>query len=488
MVVQPIFVAYLVKEIERRVRISSRLDCVYLICLLCYSYYRLKVLFDNKELVIIANDNKARRFSPYYRLNVLFDNKEFVVVARDNKNINSERAGSYASQVGGYKAFVPKPLPPNPPVQLSNEMLQLLSQADRALGRLDGASEILPNVDLFVAMYVSKEAVLSSQIEGTQASLIDVLAFEADAAVPENPQDIEEVVNYINALNYGLQRLNTLPLSLRLIREIHSLLLQGVRGANRQPGEFRTSQNWIGHHGGTIGTAKFVPPSPEDMDRALSKLEVFIHEEKTLPILLKVGLVHAQFETIHPFLDGNGRMGRLLITFILCYEDVLRKPLLYLSHFFKFHRLEYYNYLQKVRDEGDWESWLKFFLQGVNEVAQEATITARNIVQLRENHRNIIATHFSRSAGPAYQLLEYLYQRPIITVSGVAKVTDLSYANANRLVTKFQEHRLLRQMDKYHRNRRFIYSDYLAMFADEIEKNDGEKSSEREEDKTQFLN
>src|SRR6266487_4781629 len=488
MVVQPIFVAYLVKEIERRVRISSRLDCVYLICLLCYSYYRLKVLFDNKELVIIANDNKARRFSPYYRLNVLFDNKEFVVVARDNKNINSERAGSYASQVGGYKAFVPKPLPPNPPVQLSNEMLQLLSQADRALGRLDGASEILPNVDLFVAMYVSKEAVLSSQIEGTQASLIYVLAFEADAAVPENPQDIEEVVNYINALNYGLQRLNTLPLSLRLIREIHSLSLQGVRGANRQPGEFRTSQNWIGHHGGTIGTAKFVPPSPEDMDRALSKLEVFIHEEKTLPILLKVGLVHAQFETIHPFLDGNGRMGRLLITFILCYEDVLRKPLLYLSHFFKFHRLEYYNYLQKVRDEGDWESWLKFFLQGVNEVAQEATITARNIVQLRENHRNIIATHFSRSAGPAYQLLEYLYQRPIITVSGVAKVTDLSYANANRLVTKFQEHRLLRQMDKYHRNRRFIYSDYLAMFADEIEKNDGEKSSEREEDKTQFLN
>src|SRR6266496_2760311 len=244
MVDQPIFVAYLVKEIERRVRISSRLDCVYLICLLCYSYYRLKVLFDNKELVIIANDNKARRFSPYYRLNVLFDNKEFViiandnkarrfspyyrlnvlfdnkefviiandnkarrfspyyrlnvlfdnkefvVVARDNKNINSERAGSYASQVGGYKAFVPKPLPPNPPVQLSNEMLQLLSQADRALGRLDGASEILPNVDLFVAMYVSKEAVLSSQIEGTQASLIDVLAFEADAAVPENPQDI----------------------------------------------------------------------------------------------------------------------------------------------------------------------------------------------------------------------------------------------------------------------------------------------------------
>src|SRR6266536_59938 len=512
MVVQPIFVAYLVKEIERRVRISSRLDCVYLICLLCYSYYRLKVLFDNKELVIIANDNKARRFSPYYRLNVLFDNKEFViiandnkarrfspyyrlnvlfdnkefvVVARDNKNINSERAGSYASQVGGYKAFVPKPLPPNPPVQLSNEMLQLLSQADRELGRLDGASEILPNVDLFVAMYVSKEAVLSSQIEGTQASLIDVLAFEANAALPENPQDIEEVINYINALNYGLQRLNTLPLSLRLIREIHGLLLKEVRGADRRPGEFRTIQNWIGNPGGTIKSAKFVPPSPTDMNRALDNLESFVHTEKTIPILLRLGLVHAQFETIHPFLDGNGRMGRLLITFILCSEGILRKPLLYLSYFFKANRLEYYEYLQKIRDEGDWESWLKFFLRGVFEVAQEATTTARNIVQLRERHRNIIATHISNWSG-TYQLLEHLYQRPIITVNGAAEVTGLSYANANRLVNKFQEHGLLRKMDKYQRNRRFIYSEYLAMFDDTIPENEGKALSANEEEKTDF--
>jgi len=187
------------------------------------------------------------------------------VVTTSSRGTNFGRAGSYISQIGGYKAFVPKPLLPDPPVQLDSEMIRLLSQADRAVGRLDGASEILPNVDLFVAMYVSKEAVLSSQIEGTQASLIDVLAFEADAALPENPHDIEEVVNYIGALNYGLQRLNTLPLSLRLIREIHGFLLQGVRGANRNPGEFRTSQNWIGHEGGTIGTAKFVPPSPTDM-------------------------------------------------------------------------------------------------------------------------------------------------------------------------------------------------------------------------------
>jgi len=386
----------------------------------------------------------------------------------NNKGINQVRAGSYVRQIGGYKAFVPKPLPPESPIQLDSEMLQLLSQADRELGRLDGTSEILPNVDLFVAMYVNKEAVLSSQIEGTQASLIDVLAFEANAALPDNPQDIEEVINYIAALNYGLQRLATLPLSLRLIREIHGLLMQGVRGADRNPGEFRTSQNWIGHHGGTIETARFVPPSPVDMNRALDNLETFIHAEKTLPILLKVGLVHAQFETIHPFLDGNGRMGRLLITFILCHEGILRKPLLYLSHFFKVNRSQYYEHLQKIRDEGDWESWLKFFLRGVSEVAQEATATARKIVQLRENHRNIIATHLSRLGG-TNQLLEHLYQRPVITVNNAAKVTGLSYANANRLVTKFQEYGLLRQMDTYQRNRRFIYADYLAMFSDDEE-------------------
>ncbi len=385
----------------------------------------------------------------------------------DGKTMNMNRAGTYSNQIGGYKAFVPKPLPPDPPVQLDDEMIHLLVLAERALGRLDGASGILPNVDLFVAMYVNKEAVLSSQIEGTQASLIDVLAFEADAAVPENPQDIEEVVNYINALNFGLQRLETLPLSLRLIREIHALLLQGVRGANRNPGEFRTSQNWIGHVGGPIGTAKFVPPSPLEMNEALNKLEAFIHANSSLPILIKLGLIHAQFETIHPFLDGNGRIGRLLITFMLCYEGILHKPLLYLSYFFKAHRSEYYDHLQKVRDEGDWEAWLKFFLQGVNEVAQEATITAGDIVQLRETHRNIIATYMSRSAGHAYQLLEYLYKRPVITVNGVVDVTGLSYANANRLVSKFQEYHLLRQMDKYQRNRRFAYFSYLSLFVDE---------------------
>ena len=260
-----------------------------------------------------------------------------VVESRDSKTMRRDRAGVYTNQVGGYKAFISRSLPPDPAIQFDAEMIHLLIMAERALGRLDGASGILPNVDLFVAMYVNKEAVLSSQIEGTQASLIDVLAFEADAAMPENPQDIEEVINYINAVNFGLLRLDTLPLSLRLIREIHALLLQGVRGAERNPGEFRRTQNWIGHAGGSISAAKFVPPSPPEMHKALDMLEVFLHTEQSLPILIKLGLIHAQFETIHPFLDGNGRMGRLLITFILCHEGVLRKPLLYLSYFFKVH-------------------------------------------------------------------------------------------------------------------------------------------------------
>src|SRR5258708_34083608 len=203
--------------------------------------------------------------------------------ASDNQDINQGRAGNYVAQIGDYKAFSPKPLPPNPPIRMDDEMIQLLSQADREIGRLDGTSEILPNVELFVAMYVNKEAVLSSQIEGTQASLIDVLAFEAEAALPENPQDIEEVINYVNALNYGLQRLSTLPLSLRLIREIHDLLMQGVRGANRRPGEFRDSQNWIGYQGGQIETAQFVPPAPQDMHIALNNLETFIHSESNIP-------------------------------------------------------------------------------------------------------------------------------------------------------------------------------------------------------------
>lgn len=378
------------------------------------------------------------------------------------------RAGTYVQQIAGYRAFVPNPLPPKPPLHIDSEMLELLSQADIALGRLDGASELLPNADLFVAMYVRKEAVLSSQIEGTQASLVDVLAFEADAALPKNPQDIEEVVNYVAALNYGLERLASLPLSLRLIREIHERLMVGVRGAEKHPGQFRTSQNWIGGIGSTLATARFIPPAPSDMQAALGDLELFLHASKPLPKLLKIGLAHAQFETIHPFLDGNGRMGRLLITFYLCQQQVLRKPLLYLSHYFKAHQTEYYDHLQQVRDEGAWENWLQFFLQGVAEVAQQATTTARGIVQLREHHRTLVAENLARGAATGIKLLEHLYARPITTVKLVAERLGVTYAAANTLVGRFVELGILREMTQSERNRRFVYADYLAMFTDDV--------------------
>jgi Fic family protein len=391
----------------------------------------------------------------------------------------SNRAGSYILQPAGYRAFIPRPLPPNPPPHLDDEMLLLLSQADRALGRLDGTTEILPNPDLFVAMYVQKEAVLSSQIEGTQASLIDVLAFEADAAQPTNPQDIAEVVNYVAALNYGLDRLQKLPLSLRLMREIHERLLAGVRGAERRPGEFRAMQNWIGYEGSPIERATFVPPPVAEMQTALADIEAFLHSDLLLPPLIKVGLVHAQFETIHPFLDGNGRMGRLLITFILCQQQILQRPLLYLSNFFKTHKQEYYQLLQRIRDEGDWESWLKFFLRGVCEVAQEATENARKIVQMREQHRGIIMQHFKHSAGAGLKLLEHLYQRPIVTVKGATEITGQQYPNANNLIAKFQEHGILKEMTQQQRNRRFIYSEYVFILASE-EMHSQEQASNQE--------
>lgn len=252
--------------------------------------------------------------------------------------VHSTRAGQYVHQIEGYQAFIPSPLPPQPEILMDQEMWNLLSQADRALGRLDGATDALPNPDLFVFMYVRKEAVLSSQIEGTQASLMDVLEFESQALEPQNPQDIAEVVNYINAINHGLERLKDLPVSLRLIKEIHEKLMREVRGSERDPGEFRRSQNWIGTGGCSLKDATYVPPPPHEMLKSLDNLEKFLHSSQPMPTLIKVGLAHAQFETIHPFLDGNGRTGRLLITFLLCEQNILQRPLLYISYYFKKYR------------------------------------------------------------------------------------------------------------------------------------------------------
>src|SRR5580698_7957202 len=262
------------------------------------------------------------------------------------------RAGVYRRPPQGHRAFSPAPLPPDPPLRIDGALQALLSRADLALGRLAGSIETLPNPDLFVLMYVRKEAVLSSQIEGTQSSLADLLAAEAKVFDPAQPHDVAEVLNYVAAMNHGLARLASLPVSVRLIREIHAKLLEGVRGSHLTPGELRTSQNWIGPAGCTLRDATFVPPPPADLPGALGALEKFLHAEDALPLLITIGLAHAQFETIHPFLDGNGRVGRLLITFLLCEKQILDKPVLYLSHYFKRHRQSYYDHLQAIRDSG----------------------------------------------------------------------------------------------------------------------------------------
>lgn len=374
------------------------------------------------------------------------------------------RAGRYITQPTGYRAFMPAPLPPQPALALGGELQGLLSAADRALGRLDGSVLTLPNPDLFVFMYVRKEAVLSSQIEGTQSSLQDLLAAEAQLFEPSLPRDVDEVINYVRAMNHGLARLAELPVSVRLIREIHAELMRGVRGGRLQPGELRTSQNWIGPAGCTLNTATFVPPPHHAVPAALGNLETFLHAADELPPLVKIALAHAQFETIHPFLDGNGRVGRLLITFLLTERGVLHKPVLYLSHYFKQHRQAYYEHLQAVRDQGAWEAWLAFFLRGVIEVAGEAAETARRILQLREQHRSAITAQLGRAAGNGHKVLESLFDRPIVTVNDVQKMTGTTYAAANSLVSRLVKLGVLSEMTGYARNRRFRYAPYIALF------------------------
>jgi len=385
---------------------------------------------------------------------------------RASDGMKPHRAGRYIAQPTGYRAFFPTPLPPQPSVRLEGELQTLLSLADRALGRLDGSIQTLPNPDLFVFMYVRKEAVLSSQIEGTQSSLQDLLAAEAHILAPDRPRDVDEVVNYVAAMNYGLSRLQELPVSVRLIREIHERLLQGVRGMRLTPGELRVSQNWIGPAGCTLNEASYVPPPPHEVPLALGALETFLHADSELPQLIQIGLAHAQFETIHPFLDGNGRVGRLLITFLLCQREILLKPVLYLSHFFKQHRTEYYERLQAVRDGGDWEGWLGFFLRGVASVSREATETARRILALREDHRARVSAGLGRAAGNGHKVLEQLYQRPIVSVADVQALTTTTFTAANNLVSRLVELGVLVEATGYRRNRLFRYQAYIELFGE----------------------
>lgn len=372
------------------------------------------------------------------------------------------RTGKYINCLKGelaYKAFLPNLLP----FQIKNDtdMQNLLSKADLSLGRLDGIAETLPDLKFFIFMYLKKEAALSSQIEGTKATFTDLLKAEAKIEDEEIHRDVDEILNYIKAINYGLKRINSLPLSLRLIKELHKILLSGVRGEGKTPGEFRKSQNWIG--GATINTASFVPPPHNELSGLLDNFEKFLHDNSPIPTLIKIGLIHPQFEGIHPFLDGNGRIGRLLITFYLCQQKVLSKPLLYLSDFFKRHRQLYYDKLTAFHSKDDIEGWLKFFLTGIIETSENAVKTAKKIVKLRQNDLNKI-TAFPRSLEKGIKLLNVLYKTPVLKVSDVERITSLKNPNALVLVSKFVKADILKETTGRKRNRVFEYVNYIKLF------------------------
>ena len=379
---------------------------------------------------------------------------------------NKDRAGRFVTQPEGYSAFVPKPLPPDPLLTLDASLLSLLEGAVGELGRLDGVAKVIPDPDFFVSMYVRREAVLSSQIEGTQSTLEDLLELELEQKRSDPLSDVYELVNYVRAMNFGLERIATLPLSLRLIREIHRELLRDGRGSKATPGEFRRSQNWIGPSGASLKQATFVPPPVAEMKQALHDFEGFLHADSSYPTLIEVGLAHAQFETIHPFLDGNGRVGRLLNIFLLVHRGVLRQPLLYLSYFFKLHRTEYYDRLMAVRLAGDWEGWIRFFLRGVHQTAQEATETAERLFELREAHRSLVLENNLGQNG--LMLLSNLFQRPLVNIKLVASLLDSTFPTASRLVSAFEELGILVEITGQKRSRMFRYEPYLDLFADTI--------------------
>ncbi|KAB0458996.1 Fic family protein [Agrobacterium radiobacter] len=379
---------------------------------------------------------------------------------------SKNRLGRFVETVAAsetVRAFVPPPLPPEPAIDVLS-LLERLSLAERALGRLDGITMLLPRQELFLYMYVRKEAVLSSQIEGTQSTLSDLLRFETEAQAGQPVDDIREVSNYVDAMMYGLERLETLPMSLRLIREMHGKLLDSGRGGTKDPGEFRRSQNWIG--GTRPGNALFVPPPVTEMAGCLDAFERFMHDDQSrLPALIKAGLLHVQFETIHPFLDGNGRIGRLLVTLYLCMKSVLRKPLLYLSLYLKSHRREYYRLLQEVREHGNWEAWLEFFLTGVADTANQAFEAATQIVDLFKEDRERITMESDR-AGSALRIHELFQQNPFHTANQIVQVTGLSAPTVNAALADLERLGIVDEVTGRKRGRVFSYRRYLAILGE----------------------
>ena len=382
----------------------------------------------------------------------------------------AERAGKIiVQQTGpnGFSSFMPKKLPPDPAINYDDELIELLDKATGALGRLDGSTSVLPDPDLFLYMYVRKEALLSSQIEGTQASLTELIEYEDVGKHKSKPDDVKEVSNYVKAMDYSTERIKTLPLSLRLLREIHLKLLEGTRGGQKAPGKFRKTQNWIG--GTSPSNARFVPPPPQEVIPCMGDLELFLqNQENRIPSLIKAGLAHAQFETIHPFLDGNGRVGRLLITLILIHEKAMVKPLLYLSLYLKKYRDEYYERLNAVRKDGDWESWLKFYLNGVFEISVQAAEAAKSIIVLQTKDRNKVLK-LKKATNTALQLLDLLYKKPIVTVSTVCKELSLSAPAARSAVTNLESLAILKETTGKQRDREYLYEDYLNIILRGIE-------------------
>jgi Fic family protein len=375
-------------------------------------------------------------------------------------------SGSYVRQPQGYRAFIPARLPPDPPLEMDNRLNTALSRADRALGRLDGSIETLPHPELFLSMFVRKEAVLSSQIEGTQASLSDLVKADAQILDRARPSDVREVQNYNQAIGEGMKLLDRLPISSRLITELHRILMADVRGQHQMPGEIRSSQNWIGPAGCSLADALFVPPPPGEVQSLLGNLENFLHatDESPLPPLIRIGMAHGQFETIHPFLDGNGRVGRLLITLFLVEKEVLRKPVLYLSYHFKQHKDEYYAALQGLRDKGDWENWIAFFLEGVASVANLAAGTAQKVLRLREDDRNKVLETFQRSAATALRLLDKLYNLPVTYPGQIVSAYGVSYPTANTIVQQLEGLGILQEVTGKRRNRVYVYKEYMRLF------------------------
>lgn len=373
-----------------------------------------------------------------------------------------ERAGHYRSNLSGemaYQSFVPAPLPPNPPLALNEDIIRLLIKAHAQLAVLESMAKHIPDVELFISMYVRKEALMSSQIEGTQATLEDVLDPLVDANANRN---VADVINYIKATEFAIDRLNTLPLCARLLKETHAVLMTGVRGQEKNPGEFRTSQNWIGGQGSTLKNARYIPPSPEDMKSAMSDLEKYIHSNDELDVLIRAALIHYQFETIHPFLDGNGRIGRLLITLFLMKEQVLSTPALYISYFLKKNRVEYYDRMTEIREKGDYEQWVNFFLQALADCAEDATATIDELNALHSKNAAKIAA-MGRAAKNVLLVFAYLEANPIIEIRKTAQALGITFNTVSGAVERLSDIGVLVKTNNASRNRTFAYEEYLGI-------------------------